>query len=320
MEIAKVDLNGVEPHGAGWDAARAAVTASVEAHGGVVVVAHDALGPDLLRPLFGRAIPELFALPLDAKKRTASAEGNYKGYFTKSGGMDMESLGFVGAANADSVREFAGLLWPEGGNPELCETITSFGKKMAKLVETVETLLLEGLGVRGESIGAHLGMVGHSTFRVFRYGAPPDRESSVSMGPPHCDYSMATAIVQHEVEGLEVRAGDGRWHAVPPEPGTFAFLAGEQLRVVTNGRVPACLHRVRTPSNRERFSVLFGTRQNDGTDVRALDDLVDAEHPLQFNPLRHEEYSKWRYSEKGGLKFEDPLKAYCGVDKDVAMA
>ena len=35
------------------------------------------------------------------------------------------------------------------------ETIVSFAKNILKLEEMVETLLLEGLGVRGESIGAH---------------------------------------------------------------------------------------------------------------------------------------------------------------------
>ena len=90
------------------------------------------------------------------------------------------------------------------------------------------------------------------------------------------------------------------------------------MQVATNGRVPACLHRVRTPSNRERFSVLFGRRQKDGVAVRALDDLVDAEHPLLYNPLRHEEYTRWPYSEDA-LKFEDPLKVFCGVEKVGAL-
>ncbi|CAO2175446.1 unnamed protein product [Urochloa humidicola] len=316
MEIARVDLRGVEPGTAAWDAARAAVTASMAAHGCVVVVAHDALGPDLRAVLFGRALPELFALPLNVKKQTVSTKGEFNGYLGQRPGMAWESLRIAEPTNAGSVREFAGLLWPEAGNPEFCETIMSFAKNMKKLVETVETLLLDGLGVRAKSVGANLRMLGHN-IRLSHYGTPPDRETSMSM-QAHCDNTMVTAIVQHEVEGLEVHVGDGRWAAIPAEPGTVAFVAGEQLRVATNGRVPACLHRVRTPSNRERFAVLFGHRQKDGVEVRTLGDLVDAEHPLQFYPFRHEEYSKWRYSEEG-FKFDDPLKAYCGVDKDGAV-
>jgi hypothetical protein len=48
---------------------------------------------------------------------------------------------------------------------------------------------------------------------------------------PHSDSIVVTAIVQHEVEGLEVHVGDGRWVAVPAETGTFTFVAGESFRV-----------------------------------------------------------------------------------------
>ncbi|KAF8701999.1 hypothetical protein HU200_033336 [Digitaria exilis] len=196
------------------------------------------------------------------------------------------------------------------------ETMVSFTKNMLKLDETLEALLLEGLGVQGQSVRAHLDLLGHFVW-LSHYGLPPVTEASETM-QAHYDNTMNTMIFQHEVEGLEVRLADGRWVAVPPEPGTFTFMAGEQLRVATNGRVPACYHRVRTPSNRERFAVLFGLVQNPGVEVRALDELVDEDHPLVFNPLKHEEYVEWRYSEEG-FKVDDALKAFCGVEKVTAM-
>ncbi|CAL4998661.1 unnamed protein product [Urochloa decumbens] len=204
MEIAnaKIDLRGVVPGTPGWEAARAAVTASMVAHGFVIVAHGDELGPDLQSAVFARALPELFALPPEAKQRAAPADAGVltTGYVGHVHGMAWESLRVVDPTDAAGVRRVADLLWPEG-NAEFCETMVSFAKTVLKLQETVEALTLEGLGVRAESIRAHMGTLGYGV-RLAHYGAPLDTETCVSL-PAHCDNSMDTAVVQHEVEGLE---------------------------------------------------------------------------------------------------------------------
>jgi hypothetical protein len=80
------------------------------------------------------------------------------------------------------------------------------------------------------------------------------------------------------------------------------------------------VHRVRAPApgGHGRFSVLLARRRREDGDsvLRAMDELVDEDHPLMYKPCNPEEYRAFRYSEEGRrLREHDPLKAFCGVEK-----
>lgn len=314
MEITKVDLRGLNPSGPGWREARDAVTTSMVAHG-FVVVAHDAVVPELREALFGRALPELYALPVEAKRQNvASTRVPFQGYISNMPDGTLESLRVWDPTDASRVRDYGNLLWPQqGGNPAFCDTIVSVAKKLVKLEQTVMMMVLEGLGAGEERIHAHQDQEALTYgLRLWRYGMRPlDAATGVSL-LPHRDTCITSTVLQHEVEGLEVQTRDGNWIAVPPQPDTATIIAGDFFTVLTNGRTPSCLHRVRTPSNRERFSVALHCRRKDDALVAPMAELVDRDHPLMYNPCIAGEYTIFRYSEEG-RDHGDPLKAFCGV-------
>ncbi|PUZ40590.1 hypothetical protein GQ55_9G436500 [Panicum hallii var. hallii] len=253
---------------------------------GCVVAACDTLGPELRRALLERGMPELFAFPVETKQKLA--------------GLDFESFNVAAVTDPSSVRDFSSIFWLQG-NPEFSDTVISFVSNLLKLEHTVEKMTLDGLGVREENIAGHRQTLTHS-LRLSHYGVPEESKMDVTL-PRHTNPSFTKAI-----------AKDGSWITIPPEADTITIIAGDPLTVVTNGRVPACVHRVKAASNRERFSVLFTSVAKNGAVLSPMDELVDRDHPLMYNPLKTDEYVVFRYSEEG-FKVSNPFEEFCGVHK-----
>lgn len=114
LQIPKVDFRGLDPGnpgGDGWESVRVQAMQALESFGCLEAI-YDGVSPELKEALFGRAMRELFELPLETKTRSAS-DKPYQGYIGQIPTMAYESLRVDGAPDLEKVEEFARLMWPQ---------------------------------------------------------------------------------------------------------------------------------------------------------------------------------------------------------------
>ncbi|KAJ4758610.1 2-oxoglutarate-dependent dioxygenase-related family protein [Rhynchospora pubera] len=305
-QLPTINFNGLDlnqPFGSKWDQARTEVMAAFETYGCFDAI-YGLVGPEVNEALFQSIMPELFALPLETKQMNKS--NVYLGYIGQITDVEYESVRIQDAPNLESVENFARLLWPEG-NRKFCNTITTYAQHVRNLEQMVETMIFQFLGI-GKHLNSHIKKLIYGV-RLSNYGGLPIEETKVSL-PVHVDPNLITIVLQNGVEGLEVRTKDEEWLRVVPSPDTFTVMLGEAMTVLTNGRYHAPIHRVSV--NQKRYSVLFSCFPKEGYLIQTPQDIVDEDHPLQFNPLDVTKYLKFKYSPEG-LKAENSLKTFCGA-------
>ncbi|XP_073101226.1 probable 2-oxoglutarate-dependent dioxygenase AOP1 isoform X2 [Elaeis guineensis] len=229
LQIPKVDFRGLDPcnpGGDGWESVRVQAMRALESFGCLEAI-YDGVSPELKEALFGRAMGELFALPLETKTQSAS-DKPYQGYIGQIPTMAYESLRVDGAPDLEKVEEFARLMWPQG-NPNFCQTVWNFAKQVQKLEQMVERMVLQSLGV-DKYWTSHTESLAHGV-RLGEHGIPLDQETKIAM-VSHVDPNMMTIICQHQVKGLEVQTKDGEWIDVEPLPNSFTVVIGEVFEVM----------------------------------------------------------------------------------------
>ncbi|KAL6618732.1 hypothetical protein ACP70R_033871 [Stipagrostis hirtigluma subsp. patula] len=312
VQLPRIDFSGVDPSapGAGaWPAVRAQVMHALATFG-CFDAHYPALAPELRAAFFDGAVRPLFALPADAKRRNYyGADRPFHGYLGGLPGLDgYESLAVTDAHRPEPVRDFAALMWPDGGDSTgFCEIVHGAAKRIFELEEAVRRMVMEGLGV-----AKYHGELSESTWHLFRvseYKAPNAAEKKVRYGS-HQDTNLLSVVCQHEVEGLEMQTRDGEWVVVKPSPTSLVVMVGNALRAWTNGRLHAPFHRITVSGNVTRYSAILFSVPN--FKIQTPDELVDAEHPPHFKPHNNDDFIRFCVSEEGA-RHEDKLKAYCGV-------
>lgn len=225
-------------------------------------------GHGIADALFDRleaASHEFFALPEAEKAAIAMAHGGiaWRGWFPLGGELTSgrpdrkEGLYLGEELGADDPRVAAG--WPlHGANlwpaavPELRDAVEEY---LAATVAAAEALM-RGMALALDFPADHFaaGITRRPTllFRVFHY-PPGGAADDLGVGE-HSDYGLLTLLGQDAHGGLEVRAADGSWIAVPPRGRALVVNIGDMFERLTRGRFRSAPHRVINASGRKRLS------------------------------------------------------------------
>lgn len=187
-------------------------------------------------------------------------------------------------------------LWPER-LPGFREAVENYQAAVRPLADELLAAIAVGLGLPVDFFLKRSALP-HAQLRLLHYLPVPDAaDDALSVGR-HSDYEAVTILAQDDVGGLQVRDPEGRWMDIPPLEGAFLINAGDMLVRWTNGHIPATPHRVRTPRERERYSVAFfyGT----GYDVTMEPALPPADpRATPFEPVTGGAYMWQRFTEHG---------------------
>lgn len=290
----------LKPGSSSWLSTRKAVCHALGEQGCFVAEVGNKISLELHDKIFG-TIGELFELPTETKVQNTH-DKPYRGYI--SVGSAHESMGIDNATCLEESQKFTNLMWPNG-NDHFCEGANLYAKIMAELDQTVTRMVFENYGVE-KYYDSNIASTGY-VIRFGKYNEYQNYDPKKGF-PTHTDKSFTSIVQQHRVNAFEVQTRDGEWIGLDPTPSSFLYMVGDAFQAWSNDRLRPCKHRVMMNGNKT-IHLLGLFTFNEGA-IQVPEELVDDEHPLQYEPFDHIDYVR---SEEG-QGAENPIKVYCGVN------
>ena len=268
-EIVDVDLLAFER---GSDQQRRAIIDGVRRSlgTGFVYTTHD-LSSDLLDEAYG-LLAAFFALPLSDKQRWVApgthGQTGYTGLLVETAATaevadwkEMLNWGAeVPAAHPLRVaypHRYADQVLPEADVPGITSVLMTFHERILDVQRRFLRIVALGLGCH-EGFFDDLLVDGSHLTRAIHYPPMPEAPGQDHVwAAPHTDINLITALPRATGPGLQLRTADGWVDVIPPED-SVVLNTGIMLERLTNGVIPAGVHRVVAPggATRDRYSVV----------------------------------------------------------------
>jgi isopenicillin N synthase-like dioxygenase len=260
---------------------------------GFVYVRHD-LRDGLVDEAYAM-LARLFALPTEDKVALTPPDA-----LDNAGYRGLSSERAEGATVADWKETFQWCTWlpaghplrtrfphrypeprfPEEQVPGIAELLGELRLAMLDCQRVVMRAIAVGLGAAAE-IADDLMVDADVVTRGLHYPPLPSA-GSTTWADEHVDINLITVLPPATAPGLEVLTEDG-WVGADPAPGHLVLNTGAMLERLTNGAVPAGIHRVRPPdAGTERYSIAQFCHPSPWTVLAPLAVTVTGEAPQRY--------------------------------------
>ncbi|KAK1393981.1 putative 2-oxoglutarate-dependent dioxygenase AOP1 [Heracleum sosnowskyi] len=278
----------LKPDSSSWTTKCDDVRIALEEYGCFVAI-YDQISSELSSAMV-TCLKDLFSLPTETKVQNLSSN-KYFGHVAPNTLFPLyESVGIRGVNTPEGTRTFTDLMWPSG-NDDFSKTLLSYAKQASELEQLIKRMVFQSYGVL-RSCDSHFIDDSYSyTLRGTKYTSPKLNESNIGL-QIHTDKTFVTVLEQNQVNGLEVQTKNGEWISFENKPSSFVIIAGDAFMAWSNGRIHSPYHRVvMHAGSKVRYSITIKSYKNGM--VQTPEELVDDEHPLQFEDFDHLGYMQF---------------------------
>ena len=224
-------------------------------------------------------IQDFFHLPREIKEEySGKAIGGQRGYTSYKTEhakdypvADLKEFWHVGRETKGLVHN----LWPKEV-PQFKKALKKLYKSMDETSAHLLSAVGEALNVREDFFSSML-KGGDSLLRAIYYPPVKGEDTTRSLrAAPHADINLITLLIGATDSGLQLLDRDGTWLEVESAPEHIVVDSGDMLERITNGVLPATVHRVVNPTDleSERFSLPYFVHPHKEAQLRPLSGCI----------------------------------------------